>query len=248
MERTVRLDSEPYNEFLRCLSVLREVCNDVDMRGGFIRQRSNDNGSIFEMDVNLLVEDISMPLSNLSEKLELLKMFSDEEVQIDIDDHSVSFIDRYSILKFDCPALEFLDNKFMNENELNNIFTLDDEKIIIDYELPTVVTDRIRIVSKGFNVTTVQINFEGETFSLSTRNQAKDQYAKFISEITANVVIESGSSNLVVTPFVVDHTSDISFKMYESSKEGIFINKFSTDIGDVPVAVYTRSSLIQEEE
>lgn len=248
MEKTVGLGSEPYNEFLRCLSVLREVCNDVDIRGGFIRQRSNDNGSIFEMDVNPLVEDINMPLSNLSEKLELLKMFSDEEVQIAIDDYSVSFIDRYSILKFDCPALEFLDNKFMGENELNNIFTLDDEKIMVDYELPTTVTDRIRIVSKGFNVTTVQINFEGETISLSTRNQAKDQYARFISGVDANVVIESGSSNLVVTPFIIDHTSDISFKMYESSKEGIFINKFSTDIGDVAVSIYTRSSLIQEEE
>jgi len=248
MEKTVGLSSESYNEFLRCLSVLREVCNDVDIRGGFIRQRSNDNGSIFEMDVNSLVEDINMPLSNLSENLELLKMFSDEEVHITFDEHSVSFVDQYSILKFDCPALEFLDNRFMNEDELKNIFTLDDEKIVVDYEIPTPVTDRIRIVSKGFNVTTVQINFEGETISLSTRNQAKDKYARFIGGVDARVVIESGSSNLVVTPFVIDHTSDILFKMYESSKEGIFINKFSTDIEDVPVAVYTRSSLIQEEE
>jgi len=248
MERMINLDSEQYGELLRCLSILRENCNDVDVREGIVRQRSNDNGSIFEINLTPLIQDVNLPLSNLSEKLELLKMFSENEIQIDIDDRSISISDQYSSLRLECPLLDFLDNKFVTEDELDSIFSLEEESLIVDYEFPTVITDRVRIVSKVFNVTTVQVNFEGEKVSLSTQNQSKDQYAKFVSDITSNVVIESGKSNLTITPFVIDHDSDISFKMYGTSQERVFINKFMTDVGDVDITVYTRSSLIQEEE
>jgi len=248
MEREINLDSEQYGEFLRCLSILRENCNDVDIREGIVRQRSNDNGSIFEIDLAPLIQDISLPLSNLSEKLELLKMFSGNEIQIGIDSRAITINDQYSSLRLECPLLDFLDNKFMSETELESVFLLEEENLIVEYEFPTVITDRVGIVSKVFNVITVQVNFEGEKVSLSTQNQSKDQYARFVDNIPSNVVIEGGKSNLTITPFIIDHDSDILFKMYGTSQEGIFINKFTTDVGDVNIAIYTRSSLVQEEE
>ena len=47
----IEMDAEEFNEFLRCLLNLKEICNDVDIREGKIRQRSNDLTSVFEMDL-----------------------------------------------------------------------------------------------------------------------------------------------------------------------------------------------------
>ena len=51
MTTTLNLDAEKYNIFLRCLTNLKEECNDIDIRGGMIRERSNDKTSIFQFDL-----------------------------------------------------------------------------------------------------------------------------------------------------------------------------------------------------
>ena len=86
MSQTIVLETEEYNDFLRCLINLREICNDVDIRGGYIRQRSNDLTSIFEMDLTSLIGDSQIPITNLKKKLDLLKTFSGQSVTIEIEE------------------------------------------------------------------------------------------------------------------------------------------------------------------
>jgi len=248
VERTVNLSSDEYGEFIRCLSILRNNCNDVDIREGIIRQRSNDNASIFEIDLTSLIQDVSFPLTNLCEKLDLLKVFLEQEVEIGVRDGSFSFQGQYSVLEIDKPASAFIDNKFMDIEELSTVFTYEEDKLILDYEFPFVVSKTISTWTQVFNITTIQVIFEGETASIVTRSQSKDQYAKFTGDIVSNVVINNCSSNLVTTPFLIEHDSDIEFKMYESAQPEVLINKFLTKLGEVDVVIYTRSSLVKEED
>jgi len=248
MERTINLSSDEFGEFFRCLSILRDNCNDVDIREGIIRQRSNDNASIFEIDLTSLIQDVSFPLTNLPEKLDLLKSFLEQEVEIEVKEGAFSFRDQYSMLEVETPALEFVDNKFMDAEELSTVFTYEEDKLIIDYEFPDVVSRRISSWSQVYHLTTIQVIFEGETASIVTRSQSKDQYAKFTGNIVSNVVINNCSSNLVTTPFLIEHDSDIEFKMYESTQPSVLINKFFTKLGEVDVVIYTRSSLVKEED
>ena len=84
MTRTINLNEEEYNDFLRCLTNLKEICNDVDIRDGVIRQRSNDLTSVFEMNLSPIINDASIPITNLKKKLDLLKTFVGQEVTIEI--------------------------------------------------------------------------------------------------------------------------------------------------------------------
>ena len=242
--RQLNLDSTKFETFLRCLSLMKDICNDVDIREGKIRQRSNDHSVIFEMDLTPLISDMNIPITKLKEKLELFKCFVGNDVDI-TDDDKYSLADQISLISFKRPLLTLIDNQFIAEDEFSNLFTLNEDDIILSYNIPTMVSDRMRTVTQGFNVNNVVVVFEGETASITAKTISKDQFAKFVGDIVVEDE-KNCSSNLIVTPFVIDHDGDMSFSMYEV-REGHSINKFSTAIGDVTINVYGRSSLIETE-
>jgi len=247
MNHVVNLDSEQFTDFLRCLSLLKDICNDADVREGIIRQRSNDNSSIFEVDMHSLIQNINLPISNLKQKLDLFKIFSEQdEVAISVDGETFSISDQYSTLRFTSPKLDFMDNKFMSEEELNSIIILSEEDLVLGCEVLKVISDRIRIITQSFNVNTVKVNFSGETASITAETQSKDQQARVLSEIVSNRVMEC-TSNLVAIPFVIDHDGDMEFRMY-NVKENVSVNMFSAKIAEVGITIYSRSLLVGPEE
>ena len=91
MEHQVNLDSEKYATLIRSLSVLKDPCNDVVISNGIVRQRSTDAAAIFEFNLTSLVSDSSFIISNIKEKIDLLKIFLEQEVRIQVEDTSFSF-------------------------------------------------------------------------------------------------------------------------------------------------------------
>lgn len=243
--RQLNLDSTKFEMFLRCLSLMKDICNDVDIRGGKIRQRSNDHSVIFEMDLTPLISDMNIPITKLKEKLDLFKCFVGNDVDV-TDDDVYSLADQISVISFKRPLLTLIDNQFISDDEFANLFTLEENDVILSYNIPTMVSDRMRTVTQGFNVNNVVVVFEDGKASITAKTISKDQFAKFVGDITVEDE-RNCTSNLIVTPFIIDHDGDISFSMYEV-RSGQSINKFSTTIGDISVNVYGRSSLIETEE
>jgi len=249
--QTVNLSAEEYANFLRCLSSLRDICTDVDVREGVVRQRSDDKFSVFEINLVPIIQDLNIPVSDLKQKLDLFKIFTgaDQEVEISTDERHFSISDQYSILKFDNPDLDFMNNQYMADDELNRVFVRNEEDVIMTTEIPEAISERIRVITSSFHVKSMQVEFEGERASVTTRTQAKDQYARVLADITTERVMPQCFSNLVFTPFIIDHDNDIDFKMYLFDEEnGVCINSFKTTIADVDISVYGRSSLVEAEE
>ncbi len=246
METSVSLNGDNFNEFLRIISLLKEPCSDIDIRNGIIRQRSNENSCIFEIDLTSLLTDISVPIIDIKQKLDLLKIFADQEVNITVDDSACVFADQYSSLSFKTPNLEFVDNKFMTEEELNAAFSLDDDSLILATEIPTTISERISVIKQGFNITTIKVDINGEQANITARTQAKDQQAQLMDEIVTEMSLNC-ETDLLIVPFVIDHDGDMEFKMYRV-QDDVSVNKFDTSIGDMSVIVYSRSSIIQNEE
>lgn len=243
--------AENYNDFLRCITNLKEECNDIDIKEGFIRQRSNDKTSIFQIDLTSILTNISMSISDIKKKLDLLKIFAGQEVNLEISDEGNSYFilsDQYSSLKFMSPAHQFIDNKFMQEDELNAIFNLNEDDLILEYDLPNMITERIRIITQSYNIKAIQVEFDGEEAIIKAGTQAKDQFAKFVEGITTNVVLDKCSANLGTIPFGLDHDEDVEFKMYKDPNQSISLNTFKTSIGDCDMVIFTRSSLVQDED
>lgn len=239
------LSEEQYNEFFRVISILKESCEDLDIIGGVVRQRSTDNSSIFQIDLQSYLNNIDLPLSKLKQKIELLKMFTGNEVRISIDPEYCIFADEYSTLKFKKVLPDYLDNRFMSEEELNAIFNLSEESVILVTEVPNRISERINSIRQGFSITTIQINFEEATANMTAATQSKDQHARLMSDLITEASL-TGSTDLLITPFVIDHDGDMSFKVYNVS-DGVLVNKVETTIGNVDVVVYGKSRLIQDD-
>ncbi len=248
MEAKISLNSEQFNDFIRCLSNLREVCNDVDIKGGIIRQRSNDNTSIFELDLNSIITDVDIALSNLKQKIDLLKTFQGQDVVIDITDKCFMFSDQYSSVRIMNPTMAFIDNKFMTKEDLDGVFKLGEEDLILEVDLLSLITERINLITQNFNVMAIQVVFSGESAALKTATESKDQFVKFVDNIETNMILQNCSSTLSVIPFAIEHDTDVEFKMYKDPKQDVSLNKFSTTLGDIDISIYSRSSIIGDDD
>lgn len=252
MSTNLEMSAEQFSEFLRCISNLKEECNDIDIKNGIIRQRSNDKTSIFQVDMtSILTEEVSISISDIKKKLDLLKVFAGQVVNLEIstegNGHFI-FSDTFSSLKFMAPAYQFIDNKFMTEDELIAIFNLNEDELILEYEIPSMITERIRVITTSFNIKAIQVEFSGETAMIKAGTQAKDQFAKFAENITTNAVFDQCSANLGVIPFSIEHDDQVEFKMYKDTNQDISLNTFSTKVGECEMIIFTRSSLVQNDE
>jgi len=250
MQLTQSLSVEDYNEFIRCLTNLKEVCNDADIRGGILRQRTNNHTSVFEVDLRAVFNESNIALTNLKQKLEILKTFQGQEVEIIINEPedgslgSYTFKDLYSSINFITPTMDFMDNKFMTEEELVGIFPSDEDHLILEKELQQLLTDRIRIISHQFSIETVLVEFNGETACISASTPSKDQSAKFADGIMLNEEIENSSTNISNVAFAMDHETDIKYTMFRDPRQNVALNKFATTIGDIEINVYSRSQIV----
>ena len=244
MEHLVNLDSEKYEAFIRTLSVLKEPCNDIVIAAGIIRQRSNDAAAIFEIDMTSLVGDSTFTISNIKGKIDLLKIFSEQEVRIEVDDQSFSLSDQFSSLRILHPDRNYLDNKFMEEPELNSLISVSEEDVLTTHSISPMISERMKIISSVFHVNSFQMLFEGEFASIRSKTMSKDQHANITKDLILNEPL-TGYSNLVTIPYVCDHDGDIICKIYKLRDKCIC--KYSMFIGNVPVTIYTRCEIKTEQ-
>jgi len=244
--QSVNLDAEKFEQFVRCLSILRDICNDADIRGGILRQRTNDNTTVFEIDLRPYIDDMDIPLPTVKGKIDLFKMFNGQEVEISATTDAYSFTDQHTSLNFLKPNLDYLDNKYLPEDELESIFGTNPEDLLLSTDISETISERMKIVSQGFNVNTVQVSLNGDSAVISLSTQARDQHAKLASDISLEREL-TGESNLVVTPLTIDHDNDMEFQIYfaEDGDSNVAVNKYTTMIADSDVKIYSRSKIIE---
>ena len=256
-ENTVIIEVEPFIEFIKCLTNLKEVCNDADVRNGILRQRTNNHTSVFEVDLNSVFNNepnINIALTNLKQKLELLKSFQGQQVEVTInepDDGTLGFYlfkDEHSSIKFVTPTMEFMDNKYMNEEELESIFPSSEDHLILENKMGMILTDRIKTVTHYFSIETILVEFNGEIATISASTPSKDQSAKFAEGIMMNEEIENSSTNISNVAFALDHEEEIEYTMLKDPNQNVALNRFKTRIGDIDISVYSRSQIVEDDE
>lgn len=248
------LSSEQFEDFIKFITNFRDpIFNDIDIRNGIIRQRSNDKSCIIEVNLSSMFPDISFALTDLKKKLDILKLFSNQnELSLTVVDAEggengyFSFSDSYSSFKFDAPTLSFVDNPYIPSEELSNIFSTSEEDLLLRTNFTATISNRVRIVTQNFNVAAIKVTLDGETANVSAQTQSKDQFAKFLDGISANIILEKSFVNLPTIPFGFDHDTDIEFSMYKEPNDNIALNKFSTTLGALEITIYCRSRLLKE--
>lgn len=243
----VTIHPKDFSNFCRCLALIKDEYHDVQIQAGVLRQRSNDKASIFEMDLSPLIADADIILSNVKQKLPMLKQLSQQrEVKIITADNDLSFIGKRSKFEFNNPRIDYLDNKFMPDEEFRNLFILAEDNLIVEYPFQKDICQLMKVTSKQFNIVSFQMLFQGDTAEISASTSSKDQQSKLESGIPVKKHLK-GFLNIVTTPFLIDHDEEILLRMY-NIQENVFIDKFSTMVGKVSVNVYCRSQLLEENQ
>jgi hypothetical protein len=241
----VTIHPKDFSNLLRCLALLNNNCNDADIQGGFLRQRSNDKTTIiYEMDLTPLVSDCNIVLINIKSKLSLLRPLSKQEVKIKSTDDKISFLGERPGYEFGLPRREFLDNKFITNEELSNIFSLREDDVVFEYTIDKDTSRLMKVISSQFNIVSFQILFDGETASIVGTTSSKNDHARIAQHIPIRLPWK-GFSNIVREPFFIDCDGDIFFKMYRIHDDRC-INKFRSSIGKITAILYCRSQLIEE--
>lgn len=242
MSTQIVLDQETYKVFLRNISLLKDLCTDINIVGGFIRQRTNSVSAIFEIDLSEMLGDVEMRLPTLKQKIDLLEIFQDsDEVTIEITDEAYLFSDEFSKLEFLKPRTDWMMNPYITTEELNSMFNLLPEDQILSWQITEQMSFRIDRIAKNFNISSLIFTFSGESALVECSTQAKDQSAVVMRDIVTDKVLNCFSS-LPIIPFVIDHDGEIEFKMFNDSDEKC-TNRASAYVGDVKVVVYSKSAL-----
>jgi hypothetical protein len=246
MEKEITLEAKDFLNFQKCLSAVKDIFNDVDIKGGVLRQRSNDKSTIVEMDLTPLISHSDIPLSDVKNKLASLKGLSKQKVQITMTDDEVYFSGKPSTIKFKNPRRDFLDNKFMSSEEFSNLFTLREEDLVLEHVVTKDISNFMKVTADQLKIVNFQIHFDGNAASITASTSSKDQYSEIEYGIPTKKPLK-GYSNVVTTPFLLDRDGGMLFKMY-NVQETVCINKSISSIGKVAVDVYTRSQIMEEEE
>ncbi len=243
----ISMESTVFETFLRCVSLLQDICVDIDIQNGFIRQRSNDRSTIFEIDLTPIIGNCSFPILKIKDKMPLLKLLRGNKVQLNlINNEYFEFIDNVSKFKFNIPSTEYIDNKFMSLEELTSLFQLFEDDVILSTNISSIISNRIKVVKDVYNTNNIFVEFAGDTASIFSKSDANDQYATFLNNITTERHL-SVNSPLVSIPFTIDHDGDIKLEMYNHN-DNISINKFKTNIDNINIVLYSRSELIENDD
>jgi hypothetical protein len=257
MDTTIVLTSDLYEEFFQCIANLRDICTDVVIKDSIIRQRTDDKNSIFEMDLNdLFGEAVTIPISYFKQKFDLFKVFLGQEITIKIhqdeDDPEGSswyeIADSLSRIKFDFPALGYMQNEFVDEEELSAIFTCSEEDLILETQIEKTITDRIKTITTNFQSHFVKMDFNEETLSIGAIDPAKTNRVYFLENLAVEMTFdEPHYANMTRIPFMINHDTAYTFQLYKQPEEMLTQNKITTSIGAVPISIYCKSQLISED-
>jgi hypothetical protein len=225
---------------------MKDICKDVEIRGGVLRQRSSDKAVIIEMDLTPLISDCDICIDNLKKKLTLLKGLSKQAVQITITDDEIYFSGKPSTLKFKNPNPSFMGNKFISSEEFSKIFTVREEDLVLEHVVRKDISNFMKLTADQFGIVSFQVLFDGNVASVTASTTSKDEYSEIEYGIPLRKPLK-GFLNIVTTPFLLDHDRDMLFKMYDL-QDTLFISKFTASIGKIAVDVYGRSQLVEEKE
>ncbi len=242
-----------------------DVCNDIDIRGTILRQRSDDKSVIIEMDLCKLLEGtVDLPIANLKQKLDLFNIFTtgqmeNQELFLEINENECVIYDQYTRVYLKNPKRKYLDNHFLEDDDMA-VITMEPDNLILRCEIPFLISNRIKTITKNFNSLVIRVMYEGNTAYMTSTTQAKDQQARFLDNIQMELDISDALTNLAVLPFIIDHDAGIFFESYVKNTEHkqkliekntsspiILLNKTTTEIENVPVSIYFRSSIVWKE-
>jgi len=246
----VTLNEKQWKSFCKTLEGLGKQCNDVDIKDGVIRQRSNDRFSIIEVDTKAMLGNSTFAIANIKEKLKVLKGLTGD-VAIEAEQDKVVFSDGASSCSIPAPDMGFLNNNYLPKSDLDSAQSDIPQGTppLINYRIDKKDIKRIRSAASALKSNSYRVHFDNDSASIRLEEGgwgSKD--SKSSVEVIKGIPVSQptkGSMAVTISPFTsFDYDGDIRWEVY--GKDNVAIGKYFGAVGDVNTASYTKSPLIDD--
>jgi len=244
---SIILDTNQYESLFSAITMIKDQCNDVNITSGIIRQRSDTEIVVYDIDLSDIIGDMDLPLVGIKLKADLLKMFvGNDDIEIDSNDDLYYVKDEFSKVSFVVPNKQFIENKFVEENELAQMFNFDDRTLVFKHNLSNKICERMRVIANNYEINAFTIEFLGDVATIKANNVAKDQMAILASDIPLEIPIKDKVCNIATNLLITEHDSELSFEMY-SDGNNILISKVDSSIKGINYTIHNRTRLMEAE-
>jgi hypothetical protein len=241
----ITIDSGKFSDLVKVFSIFKDLCHDIDIREGIIRQKTNDGVCVFEIDLSSIIGNIDLPISQLKNKFDIFKSFYGQEIDIINDGTNCKISDIYSSITFMNPFLDLMDNKYIPSEEISRQMDITEESLLMKLSIEKKITERFKAITQAFNSKSITISFNNDRGVILCATKGKENKAEFIRDI----ILEREANyktNLSFIPFILDYDSEIIYNVYENQEVMIASHIFKSTISDVNITIYTRSQLVSE--
>lgn len=230
------------------LGLLSKSCDDLIIRKGIIRQRSNKKSTLFEIDCREIVGENTILLSDIATKEKLLTPFRKQSVDVNliIEENGFIFHDEYSKIRHDRPFERYLQNPFIEEKDLLERIDMDNNIKIISGKFERHILDRMSIWTDILSATQLRVDFDGSSaiFTVRPSDSANTTLGTLLILDGIEQPLE-GYSGYAVEPFQAN-VENFAVDFWKQ-KSGIILMKLSSFIDSeekVPLTIYGLSGLV----
>jgi hypothetical protein len=104
----------------------------------------------------------------------------------------------------------------------------------------------MKIIASNYNINRFQLLFNNDTATMLARTESNDQEAIICNDIPLEIQIDNEECSFLITPFIVDHDTDLNFTVYTNGSQ-ILITKVESSIKGTDFTLYSRTQFVSPE-
>lgn len=238
---------DDFSKLLTLLKIFENNCNDCDIQGGLMRCRTNDRQAIISMDLSSILESNSLQFSLMKQKIILLKAFEindtiqmeDKTISIESNESNYEIKDPISKIIFRKPIQQYIDNKYVNDEDFGRMIRCQEENLIFSYDISHYLKKRISNVVQGFQTDILKCQIVENNGNLTASTKNFEESCVFVKDIVMNRELPDSEFKMIALPFMLDIASDMKLSVYYVTND-VNLCKFDQSYYGIPITLYTQ--------
>lgn len=171
MSTVVSLDKDKFSIFMEILKAVSKSCDDLTIKDGKICQKSNNRKFIYQINVESILNNEDMSISNVVAKSKIFAPFHSQQVDMEvvIEEQGYSIQDEESQFKFGKPLASHMANPHMTEEEVIQLLKVDPNGKIAEFELNKHLIDRLTASTEALSATLLRLEFNSDSLKIKIK-------------------------------------------------------------------------------
>ena len=226
------LSKEQFREFYDFLNIIKSEFNDFCIRNGDFRARSNSKFMIVETGFKYFA-NIDFCIGDINELVRLLsRLDKKSKINVVIEENTIFFNDNYQNLKIGTCNPNYIDNKFVSEEEMEETIykNIDKHKPLMNETLPRSIVSNIYKMADDLN-----------TLKIDVKHEKGNLLKGYIYVANQNTCREYSIRlrRAFMRPMEMNHYFVLNTSAFVFSKHDMNINCFISKDGRMIITIYT---------